>query len=118
MCLKQPNLQCLERVLKCHLRDAEPNLLRIDCLYLTLTLTHSTAAVSRDNSHSRVLLNFNRTELSNPGLILKIKSHKTGWEPCSEQGRSIQLSRGKQRCSSSQLQSVLIAHLAVNELLF
>ena len=62
--------------------DAGTNLLRINCMYLTLTLSNSIAAVSRDNMHKGVLFNFNHTELSpsNPGLILKIKSYKTGCE--------------------------------------
>lgn len=57
------------------------DLLRINCMP-SLTHSNSITAVSRDNMHKGMLFNFNHTELSpsNPGLISKIKSHKTGFE--------------------------------------
>jgi len=62
-------------VSECYLTDIGIVLLRINGMYLTLTLSNGIAAVSRDNMHKGVLFNFNHTELypSSPGLILKIK---------------------------------------------
>lgn len=76
-------MQCLKKVLKCRFTDARTDLLRINCVYLTLTLSTSAAAASRDKRHKGVLFNLNHAELSLRVLVL---SHKPGCEGVGGQG--------------------------------
>lgn len=80
---EKTNLQCLKKVLKCRFTDGRTDLLRINCVYLTLTLSSSGAAASRDKRHKGALCNWNHAELSLRVLAL---SHKPGCEGVGGQG--------------------------------